>query len=171
VTAAHQMKMDVENDLTAAVIDVRHQTKPTVGDAALVRQAIRHKGDRAHPDGVIGLDVQKGWHVPLRHDEQVDGSAWMNILNGQYDVILVEFDAGLSARDDVAKDTLSHQIIRHLMYAAASRRVEICLSYFFFFLTGFASPPAGSLTWAMASRNCFSASLSPNWRTTPRACW
>ncbi len=171
MTAAHEMKMDVKNDLTTAVIDVRHQTKPTVGDAVLARQAIRHKRDRAHPDGVIGLDIQEGWHMPLRHDEQVDGSAWMNILNGQYDVILVEFDAGLSARDDVAKDTLSHQIIRHLRCAAASRSVESLPSYFFFFAAGFESLPAGLLTWAIASRNCFSASLSPNWRTTPRACW
>lgn len=161
MTAAHQMKMDVKNDLTAAAIDVRHQTKPTVGDAALARQAIRHKRDRAHPDGVVGLDVQEGWHVPLRHDEQVDGSAWMNILNGQYDVVLVEFDAGLSARDDVAKDTLSHQIIRQLI-CAASRSVESLLSYFFFFAAGFESLLAGLLTWAIASRNCCSASLSPN---------
>ena len=162
MTAAHQMKMDVKNDLTAAAIDVCHQTKPVVGDAALARQAIRHKGDRAHPDSVIRLDVQEGWHVPLRHDEQVDGGARMDILNGQYDVVLVEFDAGLSARDDVAEDTLSHQIIRHPVCAAASRGVESLLSYFFFFAAGFESPPAGLLTWAIASRNCFSASLSPN---------
>ena len=161
MTAAHQMKMDVKNDLTAAAIDVCHQTKPVVGDAALARQAIRHKGDRAHPDSVIRLDVQEGWHVPLRHDEQMDGSAWMNILNGQYDVVLVEFDAGLSARNDVAKNTLSHQIIRHPI-GAASHSVESLLSYFFFFVAGFESLPAGLLTWAIASRNCFSASLSPN---------
>jgi len=83
MATTHQMKVDMKNDLPAAVIDIRHQAITIVGNATLARQPIGHKGEARQPHRVIRLDVQKGWYVSLRHDEEVDGRAGMNILNGQ----------------------------------------------------------------------------------------
>lgn len=105
------MEMDVKNDLPAAVVDVHHQAIATVSDVTLTRQPIRHKRDCTDPYDVIGLDVQEGWNVPLRHDQEVDRGTGMKILNGQQDVIFVDFDGWLSVIDDIAKHTFSHQTI------------------------------------------------------------
>ena len=83
MATAHQMKVDMKNDLPATVVDVHYQAIPAVGNAMLARQPIGHKWEGSQPHRIIRLDVQKGWHVPLRHDEEVDRCAGMNILNGQ----------------------------------------------------------------------------------------
>ena len=83
MATTHQMEVDMKNDLPAAVVDVHHQAITAVGNATLARQPIGHKGEARQPHRVIRLDVQKGWHVPLRHDEEMDWRAGMNILNGQ----------------------------------------------------------------------------------------
>jgi hypothetical protein len=106
------MEMDVKNDLPAIVVDVHLQTITTISDIARARQPIRHKRDRTDPYGVIGLDIQEGWNVPLRHDQEVDRSAGINILNGQQEVIFVNFDGWLPVIDDIAKHTFSHQPIQ-----------------------------------------------------------
>jgi hypothetical protein len=109
MTATHQMKVDVKNDLPTAMVDVHHQTITAVGNAPLARQPIGHKWQGSQPHRVIWLDVQKGWHVPLRHNEEVDRCAGMNILNGEQDVILVCLDAWLAVGDDVAKEAYDHR--------------------------------------------------------------
>ena len=45
MTATHQMKVDVKNDLPAAVVDVDYQAITTVSNATLARQLIGHKRD------------------------------------------------------------------------------------------------------------------------------
>ena len=112
MTAAHQMKVDVKNDLPSPVIDVHDQTITAVGDAVLARQLVGHKRDGREPQGVIGLDVQEGRHVPFRHDEEVDRRAGVNILNGHQHVILIHLDAWPTVGDDVAKNALCHQAIQ-----------------------------------------------------------
>src|SRR5688572_18647974 len=106
------MEMHMKNDLPTAVVDIRHQAIAMVSDSTLARQAISHIRDGTYPFRVIGLDIQEGWHVPLRHDQEVDRSAGMNILNGQQGVIFVDFDGWRSVIDDIAKHTFSHQIIQ-----------------------------------------------------------
>jgi hypothetical protein len=113
MTAAHQVKVDVKNDLSATVVDVHHQAIAAVGYATLARQLIGHKRERRQPHHVVWLNVQEGWHVSLRHDEEVDGRAGMNILDGQQSVILVNLDAWLAVSNDVAKDTISHRPAQH----------------------------------------------------------
>lgn len=83
MATAHQMKVNMKNDLPATVVDVHYQAITAVGNATLARQPIGHKWEGSQPHRIIRLDVQKGWHVPLRHDEEVDRCAGMNILNGQ----------------------------------------------------------------------------------------
>jgi hypothetical protein len=112
VTATHDMEMHMENHLPASVVDICHQAIATISDFVLARQAIGHVGDGTHPHSIIRLDVQEGRHVPLWHDQEVDRSAGMNILNGQQDVIFVDFDGWLSAAADLAKHTFSHQTIQ-----------------------------------------------------------
>ena len=109
MTTAHQMEVHMKNDLPAAVVDVHYQAITAVGNATLAGQLIGHKRDRSQPHRVIRLDVQKGWYVSLRHDEEMDRRAGMNILDGQQDVILVDFDPWLEVGDDITKDTISHQ--------------------------------------------------------------
>ena len=83
MATTHQMKVDMKNDLPTAMVDVHHQTITVVGNATLTRQPISYKGEARQPHRVIRLDVQKGWHMPFRHDEEVDRRARMNILDGQ----------------------------------------------------------------------------------------
>jgi hypothetical protein len=112
VTASHHMEMHMENNLPASVVDICHQAIATISDLVLARQAIGDIWDGAHPDSIIGLDVQEGRHMPLRHDEEVDRGAGMDILNGQQHVIFVDFNSWLSVVDDLAKRTFSHQTIQ-----------------------------------------------------------
>jgi hypothetical protein len=109
VTAAHYVKVHVKNDLPATVVDVDHQAITTVCDAMLAGQSIGHKGDSTHPRRISWLDVQEGWYVSLRHDEEVDRRAGMHIFYGQQGLILVDFDPWLSVGDNVAKDAFRHQ--------------------------------------------------------------
>jgi len=104
------MKVNVKNDLPAAVVDVDHQPITTVSDAPLTCQAIGHERDGTHPHRIIGRDVQEGWYVLPK-------------------ACVHRFRGGLES----------------LLPGCLSKR-------------------------AMASRICFSASLSPSWRTTVSAC-
>jgi hypothetical protein len=109
MTAAHQMKVYMKNDLPTAAVDVGHQAVAAVSDTTLTGQPIGHKRDSTQPHRISWLDVQEGWYVSLWHDEEMDWCAGINVLYGQQGVILVEFDPWLSAGDDVAKDAFRHQ--------------------------------------------------------------
>ena len=112
MTAAHHMEMHMKNDLPTAMVDIRHQAIATLSETALARQMIGHIWNGTDPSSVVRLEVEQGGNVPLRHDEEMDRSAGMNILNGQQGVIFVDFDGWLSVTDDIAKHTLCHQTIQ-----------------------------------------------------------
>jgi hypothetical protein len=126
------MKVHVKNDLPAAMVDVYDQPITIVREAALACQPIGHERDSTQPHRIMWFDIQQGWYVPLRHDQEVDRCAGVDVLNGQQDVILVYGNPWLSAGDDVAKDAVSHQptqgmrssLARGLGVPAAWRFVE-----------------------------------------------
>jgi hypothetical protein len=106
------MKVDMKNSLPTTVVDVHDQTIAAISDAALTRQLIGNEGEARQPQSIIKCNLQQSRHVPLRHDEQVDRRAGVNILNRQQDVIFVGSRARFEIGDDRAKETSRHQLTR-----------------------------------------------------------